>query len=120
MSKYPPSYAFTSRYGQHRSITRIDATHYLVEGNTRYVRGGHDPKSEWTMVDFEGGPFIATGETLQVCVGEFPCLDGSAVVENVKWISPDAAAAYLGFTDSAVVAAFDKPDYSYCLVEVAR
>jgi len=25
----------------------------------------------------------------------------------------------LGFTDSAVVAAFDKPHYSYCLVEIA-
>lgn len=118
MSKYPPSYAFTSRYGQHRSITRIDATHYLVEGDTRYVRFGHDANDNSTMADFEGGPFIATGEPLHACVGGFPCLHKSAVVESVKWITPDAAAAYLGFTDSAVVAAFDKPDYSYCLVEI--
>lgn len=118
MSKYPTSYAFQSRYGQHRSVTRVDATHYLVEGVTHYMRGGHDPQTDWVMVDFEGGPFIATDEPLQECVGAFPCLHESAVVKTVKQISPQAAAAALGYTDSAVVASFDKPHYSYCLVEI--
>ncbi len=83
------------------------------------MRGGHDPQSDWVMVDFEGGPFIATGEPLHACVGWFPCLEKSAVVKTVKTISPQEAAAALGFTDSPIVSTFNKPNYSYCLVEVA-
>lgn len=117
MSNHSPSYVFSSRYGQIRSVTQIDETQYLVEGSTRYVRFGHDPNDNSTMADFEGGPYIATGEYLHNCVGRFPCVNASTVVKSVKFIKPEQAAKFLGFTDTAIVSTFDKPDYSYCLVE---
>lgn len=117
MTTPPPSYAFSSRYGQHRSITRIDSTRYLVEGQTHYLRGGGDPETGSTMVDFEGGPFLMTGESLALMVGDLPCVREHAVIKSVKSVNPETAVELLGLTGSHWVKTMDKPDYAYVLVE---
>lgn len=116
MKSFAPSYTFTSRYGQTRSITRVDDHRFIVEGDTRYMRGG-EAGDGGTMVDFEGGPFLMSGESLQVCVGDFPCVPENAVIKRVRCVTPYVAATEMGFTDSAMIKAFDKSDYSYVLVE---
>lgn len=48
-----------SRYGQKRTVTQINDSQFIVEGETTYVRlvFENDP-SDLTYVDFEGGPFV--------------------------------------------------------------
>lgn len=116
MNTFPVSYTFTSRYGKTRSLTRISSHRYIVEGETHYMRGGADNDGN-PFVDFEGGPFVVCGEFLEYCVGKFPCISHGEVVKQIKSITPDAAATEMGYTDSATVRAFQKPNYSYVLVE---
>ena len=117
MNTPSPSYAFSSRYGQHRSITRIDSKRYLIEGNTRYMRGGEDPQTGSTMVDFEGGPFLMTGDPLAAMVGDLPCVREHAIIKSAKSVNAATAVELLGLTGSHWVTAMDKPDYAYVLVE---
>ena len=65
MSKYPTSYTFTSRYGQIRSVTQVDPKRFVVEGETLYMRFGSDEATGFTMADFEGGPCVMSGDTLE-------------------------------------------------------
>lgn len=116
MNSFAPSYTFTSRYGQIRSITCVDAHRYIVEGETHYMRGGADNDGN-PFVDFEGGPFVVCGESLEYCVGEFPCIPHGEVIKRVKSLTPAAAASEMGYTDSAVAKTFEKPHYAYVLVE---
>jgi hypothetical protein len=117
MNTPPPSYAFASRYGQYRSITRISSTQYLIEGDTLYMRGGEDPQSGSTMADFEGGPFLMTGVPLAVAVGDLPCVSEGAIIKSAKSVDAATAVELLGLRGSHWVKAMDKPDYAYVLVE---
>lgn len=54
---------FKSRYGQERIITKQDDGSFIVIGESGYYRAGGD-EHILTMVDFEGGPFIAIGDPL--------------------------------------------------------
>jgi hypothetical protein len=116
MNTFPVSYTFASRYGHNRAITRIGSHRYIVEGETHYMRGGADNAGN-PFVDFEGGPFVVCGESLEYCVGEFPCIPHGEVIKRVKSLAPAAAASEMGYTDSALAKAFEKPHYAYVLVE---
>ena len=54
---------FKSRYGQDRIITKQDDGSFIVEGESDYYRAAGDEHT-LTMVDFQGGPFIAVGDPL--------------------------------------------------------
>jgi hypothetical protein len=97
----PTAYTTSSRYGATRSLSPLgeqrDGTHqFVLWGESRYVRGGDG------MIDFEGGPFVSTGEFMDSahpepvrlvdCVGTLPCLDGSEIVVGAQWIDRDHAA----------------------------
>jgi hypothetical protein len=89
----------------------------LIDGQTHYLRGGGDPQTGSTMVDFEGGPFLMTGDPLAVAVGDLPCVREGAIIKSVKSVDPETAVELLGLTGSHWVTAMDKPDYAYVLVE---
>ena len=97
----PTAYTTSSRYGVSRSLSplprRDDGTQaFILWGESHYVRGGDG------MIDFEGGPFVSTGEfvnpdhpepvRLVDCVGALPCLDGSEIVIGAQWVSREDAA----------------------------
>jgi len=118
MNKYPTSYTFTSRYGQIRSVTQVDPKRFVVEGETLYLRYGSDEATRFTMVDFEGGPCMTSGDILEKDIGHFPITHRFMQVKSVTCLSPEDAADLMGYTDSAIVKTFNKPDYAYVLVEV--
>lgn len=114
-SPSPQAYAFRSRYGSLRSLSPLgtapDGTRsYIIEGESRYVRGGHG------MIDFEGGPFVCTGEfinpdspdpiPLVEAVGAFPCIGADEIVVEARWIDADDAAHALHI--------LPKRDKNYC------
>jgi hypothetical protein len=105
--KSPPSaYSFASRYGDARSLSPLgeqgDGTRaYIIEGESRYVRGGEG------MIDFEGGPFVSTDSFLNTDdteapaylvqqIGTFPCIGANEVVVGAQWLSRENAAHALG------------------------
>ena len=118
MRQYPTSYTFTSRYGQIRSVTQVDPKRFVVEGETLYLRYGRDENTRFTMVDFEGGPCLTSGDILEREIGHFPITHRFMQVKSVTCLSPKDAADLMGYTDSAIVKTFNKPDYAYVLVEV--
>jgi hypothetical protein len=102
MNTTPTAYSFTSRYGAARSLSPLglqtDGTRaYIIEGESRYVRGGEG------MIDFEGGPFVSNGAcfggpdpTLAEQIGAFPCIGADEVVVEAQWLSRASAAHALG------------------------
>lgn len=102
----PNAYAFTSRYGEARSLSPLgvqsDGTRaYIIEGESRYVRGGEG------MIDFEGGPFVSTDSFVNPDnteapaylvrqIGAFPCIGAKEVVVEAQWLSRENAAHALG------------------------
>lgn len=118
MRQYPTSYTFTSRYGQIRSVTQVDPKRFVVEGETLYMRFGSDEATGFTMADFEGGPCVMSGDTLEEDIGHFPITHRFMEIKSVTCLSPEDAADLMGYTDSAMVKTFNKPDYAYVLVEV--
>ena len=118
MRQYPTSYTFTSRYGQIRSVTQVDPKRFVVEGETLYLRFGNDAATGFTMADFEGGPCMTSGDILEKDIGHFPITHRFMEIKSVTCLSPEDAADLMGYTDSAMVKTFNKPDYAYVLVEV--
>lgn len=95
------STSWTSRYGSLRSLTYIseDANGnrvYLLEGYTRFTRGGGDPTTNWKMVDFEGGPYLTTGAVAgtEIYVPEY--FTPHTVITGLDFITPDEAAHLFG------------------------
>ena len=101
----PTAYAISARYGLNRSLSPLGlrqdgCLHYILWGESRYVRGGHG------MIDFEGGPFVSTGEFLNPdapqpvylvdCIGTLPCIDATEVVVEARWMEAADAAYALG------------------------
>ena len=97
----PTAYTTSSRYGATRSLSPLGAQpdgtrQYILWGESRYVRGGHG------MIDFEGGPFVCTGEfinpdspdpiPLVEAVGAFPCIDPAEIVVGAQWMDAEDAA----------------------------
>ena len=94
----PTAYSFVSRYGVARSLSPLGrqgdgCNGYIIEGESRYVRGGEG------MIDFEGGPFVSNGKcyggpdpTLAEQIGDFPCVSPSEVVVDAQWLSREQAA----------------------------
>lgn len=101
----PTAYTISARYGLHRSLSPLGlqqdgCRHYILWGESRYVRGGDG------MIDFEGGPFVSTGEFLNPdapqpvylvdCIGTLPCVGVEEVVVEARWMEPADAAYALG------------------------
>lgn len=97
----PTAYTTSSRYGVPRSLSPLRSRgdgvqQFVLWGESHYVRGGDG------MIDFEGGPFVSTGEfvnpdnpepvRLVDCVGALPCLDGGEIVVGAQWMSREDAA----------------------------
>ena len=59
-----------------------------------------------------------SGELLETAIGDFPITHRFMQIKSVTCLSPEDAADLMGYTDSAMVKTFDKPDYAYVLVEV--
>ena len=57
---------FKSRYGDERRLIAVDSTTLLIEGPSRYTRGSTDDDGQ-VMADFEGGPFLMRGMTVEQC-----------------------------------------------------
>ena len=119
----PSAYSFASRYGAARSLSPLgeqgDGTRaYIIEGESRYVRGGEG------MIDFEGGPFVSNGAcfggpdpTLVEQIGAFPCIGADEVVVAAQWLSREHAAHALGL-DPVLVDPLGKR--SFALVKTRR
>jgi len=94
----PNAYTLSSRYGVARSLSPLgeqsDGTRaYIIEGESRYVRGGEG------MIDFEGGPFVCNGAVIggedplfRDAVGDLPCIGADEVVVDARWLSREDAA----------------------------
>ena len=106
-----------SRYGQHRTVCRVDENRFIIEGPCRYTRGAVDDDGSPVMCDFEGGPFIYQGMGLELAMGEAPCIPEGKTVKSARWLSAEQYGELIGLTDSHWIKAFTKPDYAYCLVE---
>ena len=101
----PTAYSISARYGLHRSLSPLGlqqdgCRHYILWGESIYTRGGHG------RIDFEGGPFVSTGEFLNPdapqpvylvdCIGVLPCVGANEVVVEARWMEPADAAYALG------------------------
>lgn len=116
--KFPPLFYSVepSRYGQHRTVCRVGENAFILEGPSRFTRGAADENGP-TMADFEGGPCVFTGMSLQLAVGEAPCLPEGKTVKSARFITPVEYAQHINMNASHWVQAFTKPDYAYCLIE---
>jgi len=54
-----------NRYGVERVIEKIDSTRIRVMGESLFSRGSQDDNGNQTMFDFEGGPCLNVGGTIQ-------------------------------------------------------
>ena len=54
-----------NRYGVDRVIEKIDSTRIRVMGESLFSRGSQDDNGNQTMFDFEGGPCLNVGGTIQ-------------------------------------------------------
>ena len=106
-----------SRYGQHRTVCRVDENRFIVEGPTHFTRGACEADGTPTMCDFQGGPFICAGSDLRVSIGDAPCLPEGKTIKTVRWLSAEQYAEAIHLTDPYWVQTFNKPEYAYCLVE---
>jgi len=86
---------FKSRYGDKRSLIGVDDSTFIIEGPSHYTRGTTDDGLE-VMVDFEGGPYIERGMTIEQATG-FPM---KALIESVR------------------ILAHEKPNHARCEIRV--
>ena len=74
-------HTFKSRYGDERRLIAVDATTLIVEGPSHYTRGSSDDDGQ-VMADFEGGPFLMRGMTVEQCT-DYP-MEG--IIESVRFL----------------------------------
>lgn len=56
---------FKSRYGDPRTVVRLNENQYVISGPSNYGRAGNSPNGKGLgFVDMEGGPFIAVGDDI--------------------------------------------------------
>jgi hypothetical protein len=77
-------HTFKSRYGDERRLIRVDESTLLVEGPSIYTRGSTDGEQN-VIADFEGGPFIMRGMSVQQATG-YPM---TALIESVRFLPHD-------------------------------
>ena len=77
-------FTFKSRYGDERTVTRVDDHTLIVEGPSHYTRTSADESGSY-IADFEGGPFLMRGMTVQQATGYG--LD--ALIEAVRFLPCD-------------------------------
>jgi len=71
-----------NRYGVERVIEKIDSTRIRVMGESLFSRGSQDDDGNQTMFDFEGGPCLNVGGTINYYGSEFKIV--SIKPEEVK------------------------------------
>ena len=74
-------HTFKSRYGDERRLMRVDDDTLIVEGPSHYTRTGSDENGSY-IADFEGGPFLMRGMSVQQATG-YPM---SALIESVRFL----------------------------------
>lgn len=74
-------FTFKSRYGDERTVTRVDDHTLIVEGPSHYTRSSADESGSY-IADFEGGPFLMRGMTVEQATGYG--LD--ALIEAVRFL----------------------------------
>jgi hypothetical protein len=74
-------HSFKSRYGDERRLIGVDTDTYIVEGVSHYTRGSTDGSGD-VMADFEGGPFLMRGMTIEQATG-FPL---QALIQSVRFL----------------------------------
>lgn len=93
------SHSWQSRYGSLRTLTHVADGVYVLEGYTRFCRGGGDPNTEWKMVDFEGGPYMTTGSVvgseLRISC-DSKVFTENTVITGLDFITRDEAAELFG------------------------
>ena len=52
-----------SRYGQPRVVTKVARNKYIIDGPSSYYRGGTSNDGH-PFIDYDGGPFICTGDSM--------------------------------------------------------
>ena len=93
------SHSWQSRYGSLRTLTHVADGVYILEGYTRFCRGGGDPNTEWKMVDFEGGPYMTTGSVVgsELHIScDSQMFTENTVITGLDFITRDAAAELFG------------------------
>lgn len=85
-----------SRYGQLRTLKKLDDNRYKVSGRSTYMRSGGSPDSGF-FIDFQGGPFIREraklsqifhGAPNDVIVSISGCEDGYLFLTVPSKVSP--------------------------------
>lgn len=74
-------HTFKSRYGDERSLIGVDDNTFIVEGPSHFTRASVDGDAN-VMADFEGGPFLMRGMTIEQATG-FPM---EALIESVRFL----------------------------------
>lgn len=59
---------FYARNGNERRVYRESPSTLIIEGTSRYMRGG-GTRDGGLFIDWEGGPFLATGDTIRNTFG---------------------------------------------------
>jgi hypothetical protein len=52
-----------SRYGQPRVVTKVAKNNYIIDGPSAYYRGGTS-NDGYPFIDYDGGPFVCTGDSM--------------------------------------------------------
>lgn len=72
---------FKSRYGDPRLLIAVDDDTLLIEGPSQYTRFSSDENGSY-IADFEGGPFVMRGMTVEQCT-DFP-MEG--LIQSVRFV----------------------------------
>lgn len=61
--KINETFKIISRYGQPRVVTKVARNKYIIDGPSSYYRGGTTNDGA-LYVDYSGGPFVCTGDSM--------------------------------------------------------
>lgn len=61
-------HSWKSRYGDERTLIGVDDRTFIIEGPSYYSRSSADESGQF-MVDFEGGPFVMRGLSIEQVTG---------------------------------------------------
>jgi hypothetical protein len=72
-------HTWKSRYGDERTLIGVDDRTFIIEGPSHFSRSSADESGQF-MVDFEGGPFVMRGLSIEQVTG----FAMSALIESVR------------------------------------
>ena len=61
--KINETFKIISRYGQPRVVTKVARNKYIIDGPSAYYRGG-TTNDGYAFIDYDGGPFVCTGDSM--------------------------------------------------------